>query len=166
NAPVGEQRIEWDVYSSDIGCSGVTDFYFSAYFYMKPYDYGITLFQLEGTVLPNYSPLFGLSTDDAYNNNLVLYYIQDITQGDAGVLQASNMKFPTNQWVHVEWAQTINNDGTSSVKVWINGDQLFDYSGHLDYEGRPWYFNIDLYRGNGMTNTEATMYVDDVQIWA
>jgi hypothetical protein len=115
---------------------------------MKPYDYGITLFQLEGTVLPNYSPLFGLSTDDAYNNNLVLYYIHDITRGDAGVLQASNMKFPTNQWVHVEWAQKIKNDGTSSVKVWINGDKLFDYSGHLDYEGRPWYFNIDLYRGN------------------
>ncbi|XES77684.1 MAG: heparin lyase I family protein [Candidatus Bathyarchaeia archaeon] len=153
-------RIELDLYP---GSMIQNDIYVSFYAYVpSSFQIGsyLTIFQLEGSILPNYEPIWAFMIRPDNNNNVILYGRDNNGDklGNDGVQADSGMSFPRDQWVHIEYYTHIASNGR--IEAWMNGAKLWDVS--CDTSGlklTPMYFSPMVYGSSG------TIYVDDIAMY-
>jgi hypothetical protein len=153
-------RIELDLYP---GSQIQNDIYVSFYAYVpSSFQIGsyLTIFQLEGSILPNYEPIWAFMIRPDNSNHIILYGRDNNGDklGNDGVQADSGVSFPRDQWVHVEYYTHIASNGR--IEAWMNGAKLWDVS--CDTSGlklTPMYFSPMVYGSSG------TIYVDDIAMY-
>ena len=125
-----------------------------------------TNFQLEGSILPNYEPIFGSMIYSPECGNDFCIGGRDVTGTKIpggpglpqGILSDSHVIFPRDQWVHFEWYTHIGASG--EIAAWLNGVKVCD--GTTDTSGlkqTAMYFSPMIYGSSG------TIYVDDITLY-
>jgi hypothetical protein len=153
-------RVELDLYP---GSMIQNDFYISFWVYVpSTFKVGsyFTLFQLEGSILPNYEPIWAIMINPPNSNHIVLYGRDNNGNqlGNGGVQADSQMTLPRDQWVHIEYYTHIGTNG--NIQAWMNGVQLWNVN--CDTSGlkqSQMYFEPMIYGSSG------TIYVDDMQLY-
>ena len=160
--------------------SGAT-FYWSWWdYYPAPITFGIF-----DTFLPwgvvgkdgggNYNPLWGLTFTNTGQKLQLIWSPNDMAPaegphaGESGKrYYISNISVPVGQWVYFETMITPKADFTGALKLWLNGQVVFDLSGvKMLYPdtGQGIFMALEQTGyGSGLTPTPAVHYLDDFTI--
>jgi polysaccharide lyase-like protein len=123
----------------------------------------------------NGAPIWALVFDGSGNTMQLLWSPNRLApangphDGETGKrAYTSSMAVPTNQWEFFEVMITPRSDFTGAIKIWLNGQVLFDLSDiktQFPYVGQrilTWVTN-NAY-GSGLTPTPYVHYIDDVTV--
>jgi hypothetical protein len=159
-------RVELHFYPSDLI---ENEFYFSWWTYIPSsvtaqpnIGEWLNIFQLEGSILPGWNPIYGICIGSwQAENNTTLFGLDNNNKEypPNGVLADSRRTFPRDQWVHLEFYCRIGTNG--GLQAWMNDAKLWSVSG-IDTSGlheAEMYFMPCIYGTNG------TIYVDDMALY-
>ncbi len=165
------RRNEFNIYSNDIGLSN--QFYVSTYVYL-PSDFTLRggdgaymdLFQVAsntGHACPMYSLMISSpSSDGTFGMSIFARDSSASKMGNDGIIaSAGRVNLPRGQWFHFEYYQV--NSANGLIKVWINGQQIIDYTGNTELIGN-YFLSTDLYY-NADDTTQHQMWLDDFAVY-
>jgi hypothetical protein len=159
-------RIEFDLYPGDLIQN---EFYFSFWVYIPSSvtpdissGQWLDIFQLEGSIRPDWDPIYGICIGSTQaGNHVILYGIDNDNNPyySNGVLADSGLNFPRDQWVHLEFYCHVGVNG--AFEAWINRALLWSVN-DIDNSGlhqSTMYFMPCLY------GTDGTLYVDKMALY-
>ena len=116
----------------------------------------LTIFQLEGSVLPRYEPIAKLQMMPP--NGTITTLVWEDVNGSQTTL-ATGPALIYDQWINIQWYTYIGTNGT--LEAWMNGAQMWDVT-NFDTSAlnqATLYFMTDIYGMNGFT------YADDMALY-
>jgi chitodextrinase len=166
-SPSGTRLFRWE--ESD----RYRELYYSAWFYfpqrMRLGAGWFLLWQWKSTNATRNDPLWGLLIENDPAGEMKLYLSRG--PGEIANYHQSVATIPVGRWFQVRAHYRCADDNTGFVRVWQDGQLLFDKSGirtsysWINGYGNPWscQWALNAY-GNGFTPSVWTSYVDDAQI--
>jgi hypothetical protein len=159
-------RIEFDFYPDSLIQD---DFYFSYWVYLPSSlnakiseGQWLTIFQVEGSILPNWDPIYGICISSWQADNHIILLGTD-NNGNVyapnGVLADSGKVMSYDKWVHLEFYCHIAASG--SFQAWMDGVKLWSITGinNTGLKQNTLYFMPCIYGTNGV------MYIDNLSLY-